>query len=402
MNTARLLGHSLKTMGRYKLRSGFMMLGTLVGVAALTLVLSIGEAAERKVLATVNQIFGSSAIMVYSGGGVFKGGPRVAGTRLTLEDGEALAREIPGIETWDPGQTIGASVKHEAASMTTRVLGQSERSERVWNRSVSRGDYFDAAAVAGAARVALIGETVVKELFKGEEPIGSEIEVNSVRLRVIGILEALGTDAHGMDRDAEIVVPISTAMRRILNVDTIRAIKLLVKDPAIVESTAPEVEALLRERHGIAAGQPDDFTVLTPSFVQGRVAQMQRVSFVFLPLIAGISLLAGAVVAASLMLSSVASRSAEIGLRRALGARPQDISRQFLLETSVTTLTGGLFGLAIGFLVARVIAMHIDLSGTLSLNAALIGIGASIATGLLAGVLPARRAARLQPADALR
>jgi putative ABC transport system permease protein len=402
MRTARLVRQSLRTMGRSKLRSGFMMLGSLIGVAALTLVVSVGEGAERKMLATVRQLFGGSSILVAAGGGRFMGGPRAEGARLTLDDIEALAREIPGIEAWDAQQSLGEQVRHEEASERARILGQTERSERVWNRGVSRGEYFDAAAVAGSARVALVGETVVRELFGAEEPLGAEILIGPVRFRVVGVLERFGTDIHGMDRDDEVVVPLSTAMRRLMNVDTIQAAKLLVKDPAAIEATAREVKRVLRERHALAAGQPNDFTVITAVQVQRMVGKVQRVLFLFLPLVAGVSLLAGCVVAASLMLASVNERVGEIGLRRAVGARPEDIQWQFLLETAVTALGGGLVGLVVGSIGAQLVARRMILGGVFSWKAILLGLVAAAVTGLLAGVLPARRAARLQPADALR
>jgi putative ABC transport system permease protein len=402
MISMRLVRHSLRTMARFKLRSGFMMLGSFIGVAALTLVVSVGEGAERKILSTVRQLFGASSVLIFSGGGRMTGGPRAGGARMTLDDIEALARELPAIEVWDPQQMLGATVRYGDASGTARVLGQSERSERVWDRGVSQGEYFDAAAVTSSARVALLGETVVRELFGDEDPLGAEILVGSVRFRVIGILEPFGTDAHGMDRDDEVVIPISTAMRRLMNVDTIRAAKLLVKDPALVEATAREVRQILRERHAIVQDQPDDFTIITPIQVQEMVSQVQKVLFLFLPLVAGISLLAGGVVAASLMLASVNERVGEIGLRRAVGARPEDIQLQFLLETAVTTLGGGLLGLVLGCVAAQAIANRIGLEGIFSWKAIVLGLVAAAVTGFLAGVVPARRAARLQPADALR
>jgi putative ABC transport system permease protein len=402
MSTLRLVRHSLRSITRFKLRSGFMMLGSFLGVAALTLVLSIGESAERKILSTVRQLFGSSSVLVFSGGGRMMGGPRSGGARMTLADVEELARELPAIEAWDPQQFRRMTVRSGDASATARVLGQSERSERVWDRGVTSGEFFDAAAVASSARVALVGETVVRDLFGDEDPLGAEILVGSVRFRVIGILEPLGTDAHGMDRDDEVVIPISTAMRRVMNVDTIWGARLLVKDPALVEETARQVRQILRERHTLASSQPDDFTVITPIQVQKMVSRVQKVLFLFLPLVAGISLLAGGVVTASLMLASVNERVGEIGLRRAVGARPDDIQLQFLLETAVTTLGGGLWGLVLGGIAAQAVASRMKLDGFFSWKALVVGLVAAAVTGLLAGVVPARRAARLQPADALR
>ncbi len=403
MNTPRLLKNSLLAMTRYKLRSGFMMLGSLVGVAALSFVISFGAAAERKLLATVRQLFGASSIVVSAGGGFFMGGSRGEAARLTLDDIEAVVRELPGIEVWDPVQVLpGAQVRRAELTTTARLLGQSERAERAWNRGASRGEFFDASAVAGSARVTLIGETVVTALFGGDDPIGAEVLIGSVPFRVIGVLERFGTDVHGMDRDAEVVVPISTAMRRVMNVDSIRAAKLVITDPSQVGAATQEVKRILRERHALAAGQPHDFTVVTSLAVQKMVGRLERVFFLYLPLVAGVSLLVGGAVAASLMLASVNERVAEIGLRRALGACPQDIRNQFLLETAVTTLGGGIAGILIGEAAALFMARRMGLGGVYSGQAIALGILLSVATGLLAGLLPARRAARLQPADALR
>ncbi len=380
-----------------------MALGTLVGVAALTFVVSIGTGAERKILATVRQLFSASSILVMSGGGRIMGGPRSDSTRLTLDDLDALGSELPAIETWDPTKVLDQTqVRHENATATVRVVGSSERAERVWDRGVSRGEYFDATAVARSARVALIGETAARQLFGSEDPLGAEVLIGSVPIRVIGVLEPFGTDAHGMDRDNEIVVPISTAMRRLANVDTISGAKLLVRDPARVAETAREVRRLLRERHALAGSQPDDFTIVTPVQVQRMVARAQRVFFVFLPLVAAVSLLAGGVVAASLMLFSVSERSGEIGLRRALGARPRDIAWQFLLETALTTLAGGVGGALVGGGGALLVASRMGIEGMVSWPAMVLSLFLAAVTGLLAGVLPARRASRLQPADALR
>jgi putative ABC transport system permease protein len=296
----------------------------------------------------------------------------------------------------------GASVRRGDASVAARVLGESERSERVWDRGVARGEYFDATAVAASARVALIGETVARALFADEDPLGAEVQIGTVPFQVVGVLERLGTDIHGLDRDDEVVIPVSTAMRRVMNVDTIRAVKLLVRDPRRVEATAGEVRRLLRERHALAEGQPSDFTLITSAEVQRTAGQVQRVLFLYLPLVAGIALLAGGAVAATLMLASVSVRVGEIGLRRAVGARPRDIRRQFLLETAVTALGGGLLGAGIGTALALYTAGRLHLEASASPAAVVLGLALAAATGFLAGVVPARRAARLEPALALR
>jgi putative ABC transport system permease protein len=403
VSTARLVGTSLRALTRHKLRTAFLTLGSLIGVAALTFVLTVGAGAQRKLMETVRQLFGPSAIVVTSGGGFFLGGPRGQAARLTLDDAAALAEAVPDVEAWDPMQVVpAAQVRRGDASATVRVLGESERSQRVWDRGVSRGEYFDAAAVAGSARVAVIGETVAHALFAGEDPLGAELQIGSVPFQVVGVLERLGTDIHGMDRDNEIVIPVSTAMRRVLNVDTIRAVKLLVRDPRRVDEAAQEAARVLRERHALAEGQPNDFTLMTSAEVQRNVRTVQQVLFLYLPLVAGISLLAGGAVAATLMLTSVNARVCEIGLRRAVGARPRDIRRQFLLETALTALGGALLGAAGGTALALYAGGRFHLDVGVSPWALALGLGLAAVTGLLAGVIPARRAARLEPVAALR
>lgn len=403
MSPARLVTQALRALRRHRLRSAFVMLGSAVGVTALTVVLSLGEGAERKVVSTVRQLFGASSILVGAGGGRFMGGPRPDAPRLTLDDLEAVAAQVPEVLVWDPVRNLPVTqVRRGAVAVTPRVVGQSERSERVWDRGVTRGEYFDAADVAASARVALIGETVARDLFGRDDPVGEEVLVGPVACRVVGVLERLGTDAHGMDRDDEVIVPVTTAMRRLMNVDTIGGARLLVRDPERVEAVAVELRRVLRERHGLTADQPDDFTVVTPAQVQRMVGKARQVMFVFLPLVAAASLLVGGAVASALLLGAVQERTAEIGLRRAVGATPWDIRWQFLVESAVTMLGGGALGLVVGSALAQLVANRLDLGLVVSGRAAVVGLALASFTGLLAGVLPARRAAALQPATALR
>jgi putative ABC transport system permease protein len=402
MRTIRLVTHSVRAMARYRLRSAFVMLGSLVGVAALTLVVSIAQGVQVKVLNTLKQMLGDSSILVISGGSRIMGSPRAGASRLTIDDLTAVADELDGIAAWDPQQDLSSVVRYRDTTATVRVLGQSERGERVWARKVNRGQYFDDGAVHAAARVAVIGDTVARTLFGDEDPLDAEIRIGAVPFRVIGVLEPFGTDMHGMDRDNEIVVPITTLMRRLTNVDTIAAAKLLVKDPDREDAVARDVGRILRARHALVADEPDDFRLVTTVEVRNMVTWIRRVLFLFVPMVAAVVLLVAGIVAATLMLSSVNERIAEIGLRRAIGARPEDIRLQFATETGITILTGGLGGLLLGYAGARFVAEGLQLGETFSWEAVLVGIVATAATGLLAGVLPARRAAQWHPAEALR
>lgn len=402
MNAMRLIGHSAGMMRRHKLRTGFMMVGSLIGVAALTLVISVGQAAKQKMLTMARQVFGDASVMVMDGGGHMMGGPRNPGTRLKLDDMQAIANQVPGIENWDPQQGLTSTIRRGDASDTAQILGVSERFESAWGRTASRGATFDATAVKSSSRVAIVGQTVVRQLFKDEDPIGADIQIGAVPFRVIGVLEAWGTDPHGMDRDNEIVVPISTLMRRLTNVDTITGAKLVVARTANQDAMARQIREILRERHGLTAGQPDDFSILTASEVRQMMAGIERILSLYLPMVAGISLVVGGIVSASLMFASVNERAAEIGLRRAMGARTEDIRLQFLIETVATTLAGGGAGMVVGLVLARMGATRMHLDGVAPWSAALLGMGASILVGLAAGLLPARRAARMSPVDALR
>ena len=400
--TTRLIAHSVGVMARYRLRSATVMLGSLVGVTALTLVVSLGQGMEAKVLKTVGPMLGDSSILIISGGSRIMGSPRAGASRLTIDELTALAAELGDIEAWDPQQEVSSVVRYRETTATVRVLGQSERGERVWARTVTRGQYFDAAAVSTSARVAVIGDTVARNLFGDSEPLDAEIRIGAVPFRVIGVLEPFGNDMHGMDRDDEIVVPISTLMRRLTNVDTVSAARLVVNDPGREEEIASEIGRILRARHALASDEPDDFRIVTTVEVRDTVAFIRRVLRLYVPLAAAVVLLVAGIVAATLMLSSVNERVGEIGLRRAIGARPEDIRLQFATETAVSVLTGGLGGLLLGYVAARFAATRLQLGVAFSWKAVLIGLVGSAIAGLLAGVLPARRAARLQPADALR
>jgi putative ABC transport system permease protein len=402
MSTTRLLKHSLRVLSRYRLRSAFVILGSLVGVAALTLVVSVGQAVQAKVMKTVGQIVGDSSLLVMSGGSRILGSPRAGASRLTIDDLTAVAAEVDDIEAWDPQQDISTVVRYRDRTTTVRVLGQSERGDHIWARTATRGRYFDRAAVSSAERVAVIGETAARTLFGHDDPLDAEIRIGAVPFRVIGVLEPFGTDMHGMDRDNEITVPISTLMRRLTNVDTISAARLLVKDPSREEHVAGETARILRARHALTPDEPEDFRLVTAVEARTMTTWIRRVLLLFVPLVAAVVLLVAGIVAATLMLSSVNERTAEIGLRRAIGAKPEDISLQFATETAVAILTGGLGGLLIGYAGARVLTERMQLGETFSWQAVVVGIIASAITGILAGVLPARRAAQLHPAEALR
>jgi len=405
MKWRRILTSSLLVMRRHKLRTAFMMLGILVGVTALTLIFAIGKGTQERVMANIETVFDASSIMINAGGNRMMGGPRNEGqvTTLTIADLEAIAEELPAISAWDPMQMMPArEVKFRDQSANLRVLGHSPAAEEVWKRGVVRGRFLDSEDMATSARVALVGQGVVDELFADLDPIDQQIRISNVPFRIVGILEFVGPDPHGMDRDLEIYIPITTAMRRILNVDYIVAGKFLVDDPDLVVETAEQIAEIMRQRHGITEGEPDDFSIMTPVEVMEMIRGALSVFNLFLPILAGISLLVGGVVVANLMLISVSERVAEIGLRKAVGARSKDILVQFLLETVFITLAGGIVGILVGILGVQAMAGMMDVPASVPPLAYVVGVLVPSVVGLIAGVAPARRAGSLQPVEALR
>lgn len=401
MKTRQLVVQVLRPMARYKLRSFLMSIGVVLGVAALVVTRAMGAGAKQEVLEKVHRMFSSTSIVVTAGGGGMGSG---AGVRtLTIADVEAIAAELDEVVAWDPLQVMpGQDVKYREKVRRMSVWGASEQSERVRDRGVIAGEPISADDVATSARVALIGTEAAEALFGERDPIGEQILVGSVPLRIQGVLEPYGMDPHGDNRDDEIQVPISTMQRRMRNVDYIRGASLLIDDPDRVEAAAERVSAILRRRHVLAKGEADDFSLFTPALIRKMVDKANRVLDVFLPAAAGVALLVAAIVIANLMLGGVHQRVPEIGLRKAMGATDRQIRLQFFVEAILLTVLSGLVGIALGVVAVAFATTHVQVPVLLTLDGLLLALVAATAVGVLAGVLPASRAARLDPVDALR
>jgi putative ABC transport system permease protein len=326
-----------------------------------------------------------------------------ATTTLKMEDLHAIDREMDAVLAADPWmQGEQTDVVYGGRTARIGIQGHSEKAELVWDRSVTRGAYFTAADVASAARVALVGEVVVRTLFDGRDPIGEQIRIGSVPFKVIGVLEHEGIDPHGIDKDNEIAIPISTLMRRLSNVDYIYAAKFLMKDGTDLDGAVLDISGILRRRHSLGPDQPDDFMMMTPVQIEQRIKSSNRTFTVFLPLIATVSILIGGLVVANLMLMTVHERRSEIGLRKAIGARARDIRLQFLVESAAVTALGGILAILAGVVILRTLAHIIGTPAGLPWGTALVGIASATVVGIVAGVAPARRAARLDPVQTLR
>jgi len=404
MNTRQIAASALRGLTRNKLRSALMMIGVMVGVGALTVVTAIGEGSIKEVMDKVQATFNANNILITAGGGSRHGAARGEGPTktLTIEDLDALEGRVANIDLVDPSLRVGAKmVTYKGSNRQVSVTGYSEKAGKM-TRGVSRGAYFSRDDVRTSARVCVIGKHAASHLFAETDPIGQQLRIGSVPFEVVGILEAGGTGMHGTNTDDVIYVPVTTAMRRLANAEHISSAKVRVRDANQISATALDIERVLRERHQLGKDVENDFHMITPVAVQEMVESSNRIFTLFLPLLAGIAIAVGALIIASLMLVAVNERRPEIGLRKAVGARSKDIQVQFLMEATAITVIAGLLGLVLGAAVSQVVLGALDKPPTLPWGAMLIGLAVSIGVGLLAGVIPSRRAARLQPIDTLR
>jgi putative ABC transport system permease protein len=404
MKTGRVLKIAFKGLGRNKLRTFLMMIGVVIGITALTLVVSAGMGAQDRIMERVKK-FGLESMMVFAGAGREMGQPMAGqpATSLKLEDAIALKQEIRAIADIAPfNQKRQAEVKFQDKSTTTMVFGVTPSWAPVWDWDAAEGDFISDEDITGLARVCVLGPTVKRELFGTANPIGEQIRIGNVQFEIKGVMQAKGTSPAGGDMDNRIYIPLSTLMRRVTNVDYISAIKVRLTTAKDMDKTAANIQALLRERHKMTPGTPDDFTITTPTEVTKMAEKVAGTFNIFLALVAAISLISGGVVVANIMLISVNERRKEIGLRKAVGAQPKDIMLQFLYEATAVTLTGGVIGIVLGAIGAKILEAITQMPTSISWESVALGVVFSTLVGIIAGLQPARRAAALQPIEAMR
>ncbi len=405
MRTRRIIINALKNLAKYKLRSFLMMSGIIIGILALTMVISIGLGAKNLVMERVKK-FGLESLMINANAASMMGKQASPGheiTTLTLADAEYLGREVRSISDIAPFNRRGnVNINYFDKSTTAALFGVTPSWAYVWDWDVTDGEFITDEDMTSLNRVCLIGPTVRKELFGDNNPIGEQIQAGNVQFIIKGILASKGTSPGGGDMDNRVMIPLSTFMRRVANVDYLAGIKVLLNSNSDISKTRDEIISVLRERHKLADGIPDDFTVISPDEVTEVAERISGTFNLFLVLLAGISLITGGIVVANIMFISVNERKKEIGLRKAIGANIKDIMNQFLFESSAVTLMGGLIGIILGAVGAKVLNIVFQMPISISWTSILIGVISSTIVGIIAGVQPARRAAGLQPVDALR
>jgi putative ABC transport system permease protein len=406
MNLTQSIFEALESLNANKLRSGLTILGIVIGVGAVIAMLGVGRGAEATITGSISDI-GTNLLFVISGGSDDVRNPRP----LTLSDADAIADpfQAPSVEAVAPAIQGSAVLTTNGQRMQASVTGTTPEYFTMRNYTLTEGEFYTHADRLGYASVVIIGPDIADTLFgRRDGVVGETIRINGQPFRVVGLLVSKGGGMMG-SQDADVIMPLETAQARILqrsNRQRVNMILVQVVDANTIDQATEEISQILRQRHSTPVGA-DDFTIFSQQDFIGLAETVTGVLTIFLGGIAGISLLVGGIGIMNIMLVSVTERTREIGLRKALGARKRDILIQFLTESSLLSLIGGLIGIFLGWLIAFIVGQIAARSGTplnpaIGLDSILLATIFSAAVGLFFGIYPANRAANLEPVEALR
>jgi putative ABC transport system permease protein len=403
MKILAVLRVALRAMTRNKMRTSLTMLGIIIGVGAVIVTLAIGNGA-RTAVETQIQSLGTNMIMIFAGS-VTRGGAHGgmgSSSRLSEDDADAIRKEVDGVEAVAPTVRTVGQIVHEDLNWSTTVQGASPEFSIVRNWNVAEGAMITDADVRGAAKVAVLGKSTADQLFPSQDPVGETIRIKNLPFRVIGVLETKGGSAMGQDQDDVVLAPYTTVQKKLMGITNIMGILVSVKRAEMVPTVQEEITRLLRQRHRIGPEQDDDFIIRTQAEFSQTAAATSRVMTILLGSIAAISLLVGGIGIMNIMLVSVTERTREIGIRMAVGARAQDILLQFLVESGVIALSGGILGAALGIIASKVLSGIAGWPTVVSPQSIVLAFLFSLVIGVFFGFYPARQAARLDPIQALR
>jgi putative ABC transport system permease protein len=391
-----------------KLRSALTMLGIVIGVGAVITMVAVGAGAQARVTEQI-QSLGSNMIVVLSGS-VTSGGVRMgSGSQLTIteDDAWAIQREVPLVEAAAPSMRGGGQIIYGNLNWATSVQGVTPEYFIARDWPVVSGRDLTQEDVDGATKVALVGQTVALNLFGDTDPVGQVIRIRNVPFTIVGMLDRKGQTTYGQDQDDTVLIPLSTAKKKVLGVSqanarSVGAISVKVREASLMSAAEQEIRTLLRQRHRLQAYQDDDFWIRNLAEVLESQEASSRVLTILLAAIASVSLVVGGIGIMNIMLVSVTERTREIGLRMAVGARGRDILSQFLVEAVTLSLIGGLIGIAFGLMGTYAIAYFAAWRTLVDPRAILVAFGFAAAVGVFFGFYPARKAASLDPIEALR
>lgn len=393
---------ALRALTRNKVRSALTMLGIIIGVASVIAMVSLGQGAQQQVQDQISSM-GTNLLIVSAGsqraGGV-RGGSGTA-SAITVADVEAVA-QAPSVAAVSPSVSASVTLVSGNQNWTTRAEGVGTEFLQVRNRGIASGTFFTDSDVRSAARVAVIDQTVADQLALGSEPVGEMIRVRNLPFRVIGVLQAKGQSSFGQDQDDTILIPYTAAMKKLLATTYVPTVYVSAVDQQATFQAEEEITAILRERHNIRAGQEADFNVRNLTDVAEAAEETTRIMTILLGSIAGVSLLVGGIGIMNIMLVSVTERTREIGIRMAVGARSKAVQNQFLIESLVLGLAGGAAGILFGIGLSLLLSGVFNWPSLISPAAVVVSAVFSMAIGVFFGYYPARKAANLDPIEALR
>jgi putative ABC transport system permease protein len=396
---------ALRALARNKMRSMLTMLGIIIGVGAVIAMVGIGQGASASVQAQISQL-GNNVLYVSAGSsssGGLRGGSG-SGTTLTPEDVAAIEREIPSVAAATP--TVRASgqlvVGNQNWSASGGIQGVNERYPEIRGWDVESGTFFTATDVRTSARVAVVGRTVAENLFGGADPVGETMRIRNLPFRVVGVLEPKGQSNFGQDQDDVVFIPYTAAQKKLLSITHVQSAMISATSADASFAAQEEIASLLRQRHGLRPGEENDFSVRNMTDIAEAAESSSRIMTNLLASIAAVSLLVGGIGIMNIMLVSVTERTREIGIRLAIGARSGAIRRQFLVESVTISVVGGLIGVGLGMGASAAIATALGWPTLVSPASIVISVAFSVLIGVAFGYYPARKAAALDPIDALR
>ena len=394
---------AVRALRRNKMRSVLTTLGIIIGVGAVIAMVSIGNGAKAQVEAQIASL-GQNVILIFSGSITSSGlhtGWGSAGT-LKVEDADAIAREIPGVVAVSPEVRTVNQVAAGNQNWFTQVLGESSDYFDIRQWPLTAGAVFTDQDVRSANKVAVIGKTVAQQLYGNDDPLGQIVRIKAVPFLVVGVLAPKGLSVMGTDQDDVIIMPHTSAMKRLLRQTKLRAINVQAASAALLPNVQGQITDLLRDHHRIGPGKDDDFTVRNQQEIAEAATATSRIMTVLLGAIASVSLVVGGIGIMNIMLVSVTERTREIGIRMAVGAHARDILLQFLIEAVTLSSLGGVIGILIGVGASQVLSAVAHWPTLISVSAIIIAFVFSAGVGVFFGFYPARKAAQLDPIEALR
>ena len=394
---------ALRALRRNKMRSMLTALGIIIGVAAVVAMVAVGNGAQARITSKVSAL-GQNLLTVFAGskksGGVQSG--LGSASTITLADAEAIAREVTDVAAISPEVSTTGQAIANGRNWSTSVVGESRDYLKIRSWKLAAGSMFDERDVRSAAKVAVIGSKTANELFAPLNPIGQTVRIKNIPFTIIGLLESKGAGMGGMNQDDRIIIPYTTAMKRITGDKYLRSVNVQIATSDRMEIAQQQITSLLRQRHRIADANNDDFNIFNQKEIADTVNSISTIITLLLGSVAGISLVVGGIGIMNIMLVSVTERTREIGIRIAIGAEPGDIRLQFLIEAVTLSLLGGLLGVLCGVGVSRLVGMVADFQAVVSTGSVLLAFGVSSAIGIFFGFYPAHKAAAMNPIEALR